>query len=45
MSLIRRRMLWLSAAAASLIAAGAAAQGTGTAPTRPPSAPAATASE
>ena len=30
MSLIRRRMLWLSAAAASLIAAGAAAQGTGT---------------
>ena len=37
MSLIRRRMLWLSAAAASLIAAGAAAQGTGTATQGPAS--------
>lgn len=45
MSLIRRRMLWFSAAAASLIAAGAAAQGTATAPPKAPSAPAATASE
>ena len=40
MSLIRRRMLWLSAAAASLFAAGAAAQGTGT-PDPRPTAPAA----
>ncbi len=45
MSLIRRRMLWLSAAAASLIAAGAAAQGTGTPPRAPVPAPAATGNE
>ena len=45
MSLIRRRMLWLSAAAASLIAAGAAAQGTGTTPRAPGPAPAATGNE
>jgi hypothetical protein len=45
MSLIRRRMLWLSAAAASLIAAGAAAQGTGATPPRPAPAPAATGNE
>lgn len=32
MSLIRRRMLWLSAAAGSLVAVGAAAQGANTAP-------------
>src|SRR5215469_5361529 len=38
MSLIRSRMLWLSAAAGSLIAAGAVAQGTTPAPAAAPAA-------
>ena len=41
MSVIRLRMLWLSATAASVIATGAMAQGTGTSPTQAAPAPAA----
>ena len=38
MALIPLRMLWLSGAAMCLLASGAVAQGTGTAPSQPPGA-------